>query len=67
MDESQVVNEVKSCEDLFGDALKSTDGKVWLTLLNFSIVLRVFIKVVSKQFSNDEQVFLVVEEVKKLE
>lgn len=48
---------------MFRYPLESAYCKVWLSLLNISVVLRVFIEIISEELSDYEQMFLVVKEV----
>jgi len=54
------MNKVKSIQNLLRDFLKTWNVEV-LFLFNFSVVFRVFIKIISQKFSDNEQVLLVVE------
>jgi hypothetical protein len=66
MYQSQSVYEVQRCQDLLGHSLEPRYSEKWF-FLDFSIILGVFVQVVSEQFRDNEQMLLVVKEIKELE
>lgn len=67
MNQSKVMNKVKGNKYLFRNSLQSTNSEVRLSFFYFSIVLWVLIEVVPEQFSYDEQMFFVIEEIVKFQ
>ena len=56
----QIMNKVKSIENLLGDFLKPRNIEV-VFLLDLSVVFRILIEIVSKEFSDNDQMLFVVE------
>ena len=62
MDKVELVDVVKSIQNLLGHFLKAWNVEVML-LLDFAVVLGILVQVVSQQLCHDDQVFLVVKVV----